>query len=125
METHETYVSLETAKLLKQAGFDWEVYRCYETLPEKKKIFGRHLVPYQGKAREDVLPAPTLEVAQRWLREVKSVFLYAEPLSHTDYSITWIARKLNGFTTQEYATHEEAQEAGEKKALEMILEKGE
>ena len=125
METHETYCSLETCNLLKQAGFDWEVYRCYETLPEKKKIFGLHLVPYQGKAREDVLPAPSLSIAQKWLREVKSVFLYVEPLSHTDYYITLIARKLNGFTTQEYATYEEALEAGIQKCLTLILENDE
>jgi hypothetical protein len=30
MNTHETYVNFETAKLLKQAGFDWEVEFFYQ-----------------------------------------------------------------------------------------------
>ena len=125
METvnHEYYVSLEVAKLLKQAGFYWETRHFYNPAGDFCEA-GGSAWNWNGES-ETESSAPTLSVAQKWLREVKSVFLYVEPLSHTDYSITWIARKLNGFTTQEYATHEEAQEAGEKKALEMILEKGE
>ena len=137
METHETYVSLEVAKLLKQAGFNWEVYRCYETLPEKKKIFGLHLIPYQGKARKDVLPAPSLAVAQKWLRGVKNISVEVNHGYEFDYNnststptLFWkfeagnIEFDADEFFDDDYAnfkTYEEALEAGIKKCLTFLL----
>ena len=100
---HECYVSLEVAKLLKEAGFDWEIMS-------------------------------TLDVAQRWLREVKDIDLYIFPTTNNkrvcvyEWGIKTFGRALlvegQPYTNQ-YETYEEAQEAGIKKTLEMILEKGE
>ena len=36
---HECYVSLEVAKLLKAAGFDWEVSRWYEVLSDGQVMY--------------------------------------------------------------------------------------
>ena len=146
MDTHESYVSPKVAKLLKEAGFDWKC-PCHwgdgskgdaAFIMPKKPVFYSNVV-FGNIAIEDedwnhlerlndntyqVYSAPSLDVAQRWLREVRGRFIYVEPLSKDNYRISYICRELNGFTTKEFSTYEKAQEAGIKKALEIILEKG-
>ena len=94
--THEEYVNLETAKLLKKAGFDWECPTFYtETFDYRnqdgtgKFEFRRNdnlryqnpnddlnsFVNHKGTLLEykfEMYSAPTQAVAQRWLREVKN-----------------------------------------------------
>ena len=139
METmnHECYVSLEVAKLLKEAGFDWEVQSYYSKLSRKQ---GRLLwLPCGCMYKENIntnknrYSAPTLDVAQRWLREVKDIDVYIFPTTNNkrgcvyEWGIKTFGRALwvegQPYTNQ-YETYEEAQEAGIKKALELILEKG-
>ena len=69
METiyYEVYVSLEIAKLLKEAGFDWEVEKFWWYDKQDRKYILSILRP-----KSNGYSAPTLEVAQRWLREVKT-----------------------------------------------------
>ena len=68
----EDYVSFETAKLLKEKGFDEE---C-------QKYYGDYKYP-----------CPTLQMAMRWLREVHHLFIGVEPrLSFTDYY--WITANV-------------------------------
>lgn len=121
METinHECYVSLEVAKLLEDAGFDWE---CREHYPS-------NFIAYQY---EDYTK-PTLDVAQRWLREVKNISVDISSTNSSNWE--YVIRKINQLnhkdntilvlTACKFYTYEEAQEAGIKKALEIILEKGE
>lgn len=146
---HEYYVSLEVGKLLQKAGFDWELETCY---------IGKSVRPYKyhkffnwNKPRKDFekdgsdnlfhafitqkktnsfISAPTLEVAQRWLREVRNFDVLILFQWRGDRSIAYKYEiRLEG---RPYAlqlllfnTYEEAQEAGIKKALELILEKEE
>lgn len=72
MNTHESYVSLETAKMLKEAGFDW--YNDDHKL--KMDLDGR------------CYPYITLSVAARWLREVKG-FLLSVNHDDNDYQYMW------------------------------------
>ena len=110
METinHECYVSLEVAKLLKEAGFDWQDYFAAHSIDE-------HFhweIP--------------LHIAQKWLREVKNVDVFAyrnEPKDKFE-SIVSVNKKWST-TGMCINTYEEALETAIKKALEMILEKGE
>ena len=77
--------------------------------------------------------APTLEVAQRWLREVKNISVDISSNRYSEWE--YIIRKINqlnhkdntilALTACGFYTYEEAQESGIKKALEIILEKGE
>ena len=60
----EDYVSLETAKLLKEKGFDEEVQRSFF---ENDGIYAP-CDPSDVK-RKDVLRIPTLQMAMKWLRE--------------------------------------------------------
>lgn len=119
METinHEYYVSLEVAKLLKEAGFDWECPDKYE----------RSIIT----CRYEDYEKPTLEVAQRWLREVKDIDVYIFPTTNNkrecvyELGIKTFGRSLwvrVQQSTAQYDTYEEAQETGIKKALEIILE---
>ena len=92
----------------------------------------------------DIL-APTLDVAQRWLREVKGIYIEITTIEnkravtnsdgwtfHYEYDKPTFdcdikdERCENMCTLYDsFDTYEEAQEAGIKKALEIILERGE
>lgn len=126
--THEVRVSIETAKMLQKVGFDWDEYYCAE-YPN-------------GKWHLEI----PLHIAQRWLREVKGVEIevqrYESPhpvareLFETLYDKV-VKRKFaysvnvldendeSLYDEQDFYTYESALEAGIKKALELILEKGE
>ena len=124
---HECYVSLEIAKLLKDAGFDW---KCINRYIKDTDL----LVPCLGEANwndaewgmNDYKSAPTLTVAQKWLREVKNVDVFAyrnEPKDKFESIVSF--DKEWSTTGMCINTYEEALESGIKKVLEMILEKGE
>jgi hypothetical protein len=154
---HEYYVSLEVAKRLKEAEFDWKVNFFYQdgilksVLPdelfsgdfEDVEYYYRHIgIPHQSldynggtsKFLEEY-SAPTLEVAQRWLREVKAMHICVKPneaSANCKYFVTVIINDTKWGNVQDdnrktimFDTYEEAQEAGIKKVLEIILEKGE
>lgn len=122
---HECYVSLEVAKLLKEAGFDWKCDRFYDCTNS-------------DCVRYEEYSAPILAVAQKWLREIKNIDINIEISisneSTLEYSYwAWLHNISNitriihydclGYAYQ-YDSYEEAQEAGIKKVLELILGKG-
>ena len=135
MNTHESYVSLKTARLLKQAGFDWECVYVYTNGVNELKHYENAVVNAFNPICEF---APTLEVAQRWLREVKE--MYAEAyLSESHHTAVWIAsvylwenrplgRELRdkclctGIGPVYFDTYEQALEAGINKCLTILLE---
>ena len=122
---HEYYVSLEVAKLLKKAGFDWDTYSAYN----KDGMFtdkNRSILTWNDFA--NYYSAPTLEVAQRGLREIKNIHIEISPNSDMSayiYNILLPGDKFWLGSPISYITYEEAQEDGIKKALKKILEKGE
>lgn len=121
---HEPHVSLDTANLLKQAGFDWNCQGFY-----KENVFYSGSIEYCSNYyyQESVyVKAPSLYVAQRWLREVKEMCIVVFPVENR---FTFIIVKFGEKFNQddyilEYHTYEEAQETGIKRALGLILEKG-
>ena len=155
---HEYFVSLEVAKLLKEAGFDWEIdtfyHRYYEgdghdgCTPTEEFYFdinhtwihdwNNDALTYAEKTGELVhLSAPTLDVAQRWLRKVKNVnvevYVYIPMKNENNqkldrYKFYIILTKNNpdnqiSYLSELFTSYEEAQEAGIKKCLTLILEK--
>ena len=136
METmnYECYVSFEIAKLLKEAGFDWEEHYprnfCY--VNDNTELFDKSVLKNYIGEDDVIYLAPTLDVAQRWLREVKDIDVYIFPTTNNkrgcvyEWGIKTFGRALwvegQPYTNQ-YETYEEAQEAGIKKALEIILQK--
>ena len=147
METvnHECYISLEVAKLLKDAGFDWECETCYMgkskhaykynkyfnwNLPRKDfEIEGSDNLFHSfinQKKTNNFVSAPTLDVAQKWLREKLDLIITIDYNYHKGTFLSKIYSKSECLSILfDCLVYEEAQEAGIKKALEMILEKGE
>lgn len=125
METinHECYVSLEVAKLLKEAGFDWEIKTFYFNNELGETMLGD---AKNHNFSNQFISAPTLAVAQQWLMEVKNVDVFAyrnEPKDKFESIVSF--NKKWSTTGMCINTYEEALETAIKKALEMILEKGE
>ena len=148
METanHEYYVSLEVSKLLKEAGFKWEVNHSYpecESLDNSCSGYMEDLSFYHNlnDGKYGGMSAPTLDVAQRWLREVKhlNISIHYDPTIKSKpyvYSIYDVEEKFDDIlgiispVTHSYSDgyfykYEEAQEAGIKKAIEILLKERE
>ena len=67
----EQYVSFETAKLLKEKGFDAPVYRFYD---DEGVVCEKH-IESQSKCKSWTFPCPTQQMALRWLRERWDVYV--------------------------------------------------
>ena len=123
METanHEYYVSLEVAKLLKKAGFDWDTYSAYNkdgTFTNKN----RSILTWNDFA--NYYSAPTIEVVQRWLRETQKYQVAVLPNGLKGYAtLCFLYKEPITQPFEHYSTYEEALEVGIKKVLELILEK--
>ena len=109
----EDYVSFETAKLLKEKGFDYQ---------------GFDYIDFEGEViRQD---RPTLQMAMKWLREEKNIFIVIEPHMY-DYinekNSSYVTSLWQGdnyyenITSKDYPTYEEAVEAALKYALENLI----
>ena len=131
----EDYVSFETAKLLKEKGFNCDEISCI-------RVFKGHTYKIQDTvidADEDVT-IPTIQMAMKWLRKehnkiiVPSVCINDQISGKIDYYIVgiWHIPKNNGgsfcytFPTLStpyngYSSYEEACEAGIKYCLENLI----
>lgn len=113
----EQHVSVPTAKLLKEAGFNEpckDVYIDATGWDGKGDIFD-----------EIQYPVPTQSLAARWLREKHSLHIAVMPSNKAWY---WELRKTNGsfvtgsaYHNATFPTHEEALEAGLREALDFII----
>ena len=65
----EDYVSFETAKLLKEKGFDEKCRAVYE----EKVLRTNTLCDYYNRELSSYVCAPTLQMAMKWLREVHNL----------------------------------------------------
>lgn len=120
---HEYYVSLEVAKLLEKAGFDWEIKTFYFNNELGETMLGD---AKNHNFSNQFISAPTFAVAQRWLREVKNVDVFAyrnEPKDKFESIVSF--NKKWSTTGMCINTYEEALETAIKKAFEIFLEKGE
>ena len=64
----ESYVSFDTAKMLKEAGFDLKCNRWYDTFGTPKGIY-------------KAFQCPTQSLAARWLREAHGICIILTPSS--------------------------------------------
>ena len=74
----EDYVSFETAKLLKEKGFDEPCECFYDTENNDVSIVNEWMVISNSELekREFVCySAPTLQMAMKWLREMYNIFI--------------------------------------------------
>ena len=118
----EAYVSFETAKLLKEKGFD---EACLTLYREGELV---HSVYYLDNTQldEDNITAPTLQMAMKWLREDHNIAINIGWGEIFEDKFQWWCIILNykdGSILREseyYATYEEAAEAAIKYSLENL-----
>jgi hypothetical protein len=127
----EEFVTLETAKLLKEKGFKEDVFTFYEVdCVEGDMILSETYDESENfNEKNDCLSAPTQSLAQKWLRETKNIHIciyncacgYGYELSKADNG-THIASSAYKGTNDggEWDTYEEALEAGLQEALKLI-----
>ena len=73
----EDYVSFETAKLLKEKGFDEPCHTAYSLAGKTHKVEQRSISDW-GKINQ--AKRPTLQMAMKWLREVHKIYIQVVPL---------------------------------------------
>ena len=123
----EQFVSFDTAKLLKEAGFD---VPCTSQYTEGKCIWNVGY-PYNFNQDEFGYSRPTQALAARWLREVHHLNVYAcfDYVCFDDGERKWFFMRentmINDYTSVycsiiSYDSYEEALEAGLKHGLELV-----
>ena len=119
----EAYVSFETAKLLKEKGFDVHGDGSYGSgikVYWEYSPFGKLRDCSTSSPSEKAYPAPSQALAMRWFREVHNLHIII------DYSIPY---KMYAFDISEdslidsfiYETYEEAVETAIKYCLENLI----
>lgn len=79
---NEDYVSFETAKLLKEKGFDEPCNAYWFHMINAKPIFNDNMPRqvYNNKSDTiEIIGCPTLQLAMKWLREVYGLHISLEP----------------------------------------------
>ncbi len=124
----EDYVSFETAKLLKEKGFDIPVRFEYHA-GTKNPHFHRHLRDFNGpeysNLRREWYSAPTLQMATKWLREMRNIVIEITSIWYKSFGYNYIARIIvegeSKKVLKHYNYYEEACEAGIKYCLENLI----
>ena len=128
---HETCVNFEVAKLLKEVGFNWDCKYVYDLLfptsCKNNEVCDNYSSTKNQNRFSDLISAPTLEVAQKWLRDVHGIIFTIEAFvvnrndaynERTMYTCRFLDDDI---TLHEYETYEDAQAAGIQAALEMCF----
>ena len=128
----EDYVSFETAKLLREKGFDENCTQVYNLKNQHLLMADFYSIgkfvynSYLNKERPELITAPTLQMAMKWLREVYDCPV--EILWHWDansqYSEWYFVHHMELKPLpqiQYYDTYEEACEAAIKYCLENLI----
>lgn len=122
----EDYVSFETAKLMREKGFD-EPTLAYAYNDDMISYYSRPRVTDTLNVEAGRIPLPTLQMAMRWLREVHNISI--EPLVDfgSGEGYWWTADvgyiKKDGLVAElcGYDSYEKAAEAAIKYCLENLI----
>jgi hypothetical protein len=131
----EDYVSFETAKLLKEKGFDAEgvsefggYYVDYEHNEQNVGIATESMMLNKNLEDWEYL-RPTLQMAIKWLREVHKLFIAINMIPDTIqkpyFFKLYVDKKIYNFpldySVEFYTTYEEACEVAIKYCLENLI----
>ena len=128
----EDYVSFETAKLLKEKGFD-EDCRAFYVIGEESLRFTFYSMKYNNNLylHPIKVSAPTLQMAMKWLREMYNINIETYVIKNYDKKIceyTYTIMDLNfpgsddGIDCcNQYKTYERACEVAIKYCLEHLI----
>ena len=128
----EDYVSFETAKLLKEKGFESD--DCHTAYDENGDFFwyGDY-----SKDRKGIVNAPTIQMAMKWLREIQGLSIYASAVwkdvevQYGDWepvvvAYNWFMESLldntySKMSVEPFLTYEEACESAIRYCLENLI----
>lgn len=119
----EELVTLETAKLLKEKGFN---EYCKDIIKEDNNRIMQSVFRTNKNLPKLCYSRPTQSVAQKWLRETKNLHIEISYMyeNYWTYDILTIPRHdligLEDRASVRYNTYEEALEAGLQEALKLI-----
>ena len=116
----EDFVSFETAKLLKEKGFNEPTYYDYDE--EEKRWFQEVLVCHNS---EGGIACPTLQMAMKWLRDIHGLFIHIDVIREASCWTADIQDIKNDVAVypvkEEFPGYEEACEAAIKYCLENLI----
>lgn len=127
----EEFVTLETAKLLKEKGFNW---KCEHTI-SCDNIIRRYDIPQSMSCCTEIdnepveFLCPVLYVAQKWLRETKNIHIcvyncacgYGYEISKANNGTHIVSSVYEGPNDGgKWDVYEDALEAGLQEALKLI-----
>lgn len=122
----EDYCSYEVAKILKEKGFNESCYTCYV----EKEISHYDYSSTNYELIDGVISCPTIQMAMKWLREEKNIFIVIEPHAYDyineknksyAYSL-WVNDNYYEYIeSKNYPSYEEAVEAALKYCLENLI----
>ena len=127
----EDYVSFETAKLLKEKGFNGLCTAYYDCFTTDNFHCGNEPTDFNNidiKIR-NIVAAPTLQMAMKWLRDVHKLYIVVQPYVTEEgffslFGIKSLKEKeivVNFKTNTGFTTYEEACEAAIKYCLENLI----
>lgn len=131
----ESYVSFDTARMLKEAGFDVPCNSYYE-LEDGEAVRKDCIRPYDHNGFGDTICSrPTLALAARWLRDehklhvsvsIAGLFDGLRDLIYWAFSVMNVNTALFEYIDgNRYDSYEEALEAGLQKAIKLITNENE
>ena len=117
----DDYVSLETARLLKEAGF---IVFCdkYFVKPEITDYYKGRGINANWNALDEYFSRPTLSLAAKWLREKFNVHfeIFVNNIDGWSYVAYNICEKTWDFTDVHRDSYEDALDSGITRFLKMI-----
>ena len=113
----EDYVSFETAKLLKENGFDEECSRFY--MPNGYVVWKYD--HYHNFDIRERIECPTLQMAMKWLREVHNLHIIVFRYDNSAFPYIWYIFAHNGDKPHIADSYEQACEAAIKYCLEHLI----
>lgn len=126
----EDYVSFETAKLLKEKGFDEQIrdfYRYENNIWIHRNTYEHNHFNLGIPRWENCYSCPTLQMATKWLREEHNIFISIVFCTYPSLNkVTWTP-EISTFDSVfpesaiEYDSYEEATEAAIKYCLENLI----
>lgn len=79
----EDYVSFETAKHLKEKGFDEKCHMCWDEVTKTMESADEYAT--NSELLATYISAPTLQMAMKWLREVHNLHIVLLPFPDGTY----------------------------------------